>query len=249
MAAMLAERGAQVARSFCCRACLPKMDRYSFAFRLAVVSPVLGRSLASLERQRNVLAGEGHLCVACDVSHSASLGQACKIIDEAGVASILVHAAGITDNKLLVRQSPDFVQTLLATNLTSAVLLTQSVARAALRARLPSTDIVLLGSLVASQGSAGQAVYAASKAGLEGFARSAARELGARGVRINVLAPGFIATAMTDALPAERREQIARDVPLGAMGTVADVAAAVEFLLRSRYVTGTVLRLDGGLGA
>lgn len=192
---------------------------------------------------------EGGYGVRCDVRDQAEVDAAFAAVEEAlGPVEVLVANAGVTRDTLLLRMSDEDWSTVLDTNLTGAFRVARRAARGMLRAR--QGRIVLVSSVVGLTGSAGQANYAASKAGLVGFARSLARELGSRGITVNVVAPGFVETDMTAALPAQRREEILASVPLGRYATAEEVAGVVRFLAgpEAAYITGAVLPVDGGLG-
>lgn len=159
-----------------------------------------------------------------------------------------MNNAGITRDTLLVRMSDEDWEAVLQTNLYGAFHTCRAVARKMLRRR--SGAIVNVTSVVGVRGNPGQTNYAASKAGLIGFTKSLARELGNRGVRVNAVAPGYVETQITDALPADVKEAILASTPLARFGTPADVAGAVRFLCSdsAAFVTGEVLLVDGGLG-
>ena len=161
---------------------------------------------------------------------------------------VLVANAGITRDKLLLRMAEDDFTVVLDTNLTGSYRVAKRAARSMLRAR--RGRLIFISSVVGLLGSAGQANYAASKAGLVGLARSLARELGSRSITANVVAPGFVSTDMTEALPEERRSEILAQVPLGRYATADEVAAVVRFLAGedAAYITGAVIPVDGGLG-
>ncbi len=165
-----------------------------------------------------------------------------------GEIDILVNNAGITRDTLIARMSDDDWQTVIDTNLTSMFLTCRAVSRKMMKRR--SGSIVNLSSVVGLHGNPGQANYAASKAGIIGLTKALARELGSRGVRVNAIAPGYVATELTDALPDEAREAILGATPLGRLGEPADVAGAARFLCsdEAAFVTGAVLLVDGGLG-
>jgi 3-oxoacyl-[acyl-carrier protein] reductase len=160
---------------------------------------------------------------------------------------ILVNNAGITRDTLLVRMSEEDWDKVLAINLKGAFLATQAIARVMMKQR--SGRIINISSVVGRMGNVGQANYAASKAGLIGLTKSAAKELAGRGITVNAVAPGFIATDMTDKLPQAARDAFLSNVPLKRAGTPEDIAAVVAFLASddAAYITGQVLGVDGGL--
>jgi len=170
-----------------------------------------------------------------------------EILKQTGGLDILVNNAGITRDGLIFRMSLEDWERVLAVNLTSAFLISRLVARDMIRRR--SGAIVNMASVVGIGGNAGQANYAASKAGLIGLTKSLAKEVASRGVRVNAVAPGFIETDMTKALPEKARQAMLGQIPLGRTGQPREVAAVVTFLAsdRSSYVTGHVLRVDGGM--
>ncbi|MEU0438741.1 3-oxoacyl-ACP reductase FabG [Streptomyces sp. NPDC006186] len=191
----------------------------------------------------------GLLGVPCDVTDLDSVRDAFDRAEELlGSVDVLVHSAGITRDRLLYAMSEEDFALPLLTNLTGAYRVTRRAVRGMLRRRWGR--IVLLSSQVALSGEAGQANYAASKAALVGFARSLARELGGRGITVNVVAPGLTDTDMAAALPEERREAIVAGVPVGRLVRPEEVAAAVAFLASADAgaVTGAVLPVDGGAG-
>jgi beta-ketoacyl ACP reductase len=194
-------------------------------------------------------APEGLLGVRCDVTDSEQVDAAFTEVEAAhGPVEVLVSNAGITDDTLLMRMSEDQFTRVVDANLTGAYRVTKRASRAMLRARFGR--IVFISSVVGLMGSPGQVNYAASKAGLVGMARSLTRELGSRNITANVVAPGFVTTAMTDELSDDRRAQILGQVPAGRLGDPKDIAAAVTFLASDAagYVSGAVLPVDGGLG-
>ncbi|MFD6532687.1 3-oxoacyl-[acyl-carrier-protein] reductase [Streptomyces sp. NPDC060184] len=195
------------------------------------------------------LAEAGVLAVRCDITDAEQVEQAYKEIEEKqGAVEVLVANAGITKDQLLMRMSEEEFTSVVDTNLTGTFRVVKRANRAMLRAK--KGRVVLISSVVGLLGSAGQANYAASKAGLVGFARSLARELGSRNITFNVVAPGFVDTDMTQVLTEDQRKGIVAQVPLGRYAQPAEVAAAVRFLASddASYITGAVIPVDGGLG-
>jgi len=192
-----------------------------------------------------VAAEIGGRAVQADVS---SAEDAARLVDEAGDVDILVNNAGLTRDGLLARMSDDDWRTVIDTNLSSVFYTCRAVTRPMMKKRAGS--IVNVSSIVGVHGNWGQTNYAASKAGIIGFTKSLARELGSRNVRANVVAPGYIQTALTEVLPEEAREAMLTNTPLGRLGEPSDVAGAVRFLCsdEAAFVTGEVLLVDGGLG-
>lgn len=192
---------------------------------------------------------DGLLTVPCDVTSGEDVEAAFGAVEaELGPVEVLVANAGITDDQLLLSMKEDAFVRVLDTNLVGAYRVARRATSKMIRAR--RGRIVLISSVVAMTGSAGQANYAASKAGMIGFARSLAREIGSRGVTVNVVSPGFVETDMTAALPDARREEILGQVPLRRLASPDEVAATVVFLASAQagYVTGAVVPVDGGLG-
>jgi 3-oxoacyl-[acyl-carrier protein] reductase len=195
------------------------------------------------------LADLGCLAVRCDITDPEQVERAYKEIEEKqGPVEVLVANAGVTRDQLLLRMSEEDFATVLDTNLTGTFRVVKRATKRMLRAR--GGRIVLISSVVGMLGSAGQTNYAASKAGLVGFARSLARELGSRNITCNVIAPGFVDTDMTKALTDEQRAKIVEQVPLGRYAQPEEVAASVRFLAseEAAYITGAVIPVDGGLG-
>ncbi|WP_285731148.1 beta-ketoacyl-ACP reductase [Nocardiopsis sp. ATB16-24] len=192
---------------------------------------------------------EGFLAVRCDITDSAQVDAAFKEVEETqGPVEVLVANAGITKDQLLALMSENDFSSVLDTNLTGAFRVAKRAMRGMMRKR--SGRIVLISSVVGLMGSGGQANYAASKAGLVGFGRSLARELGSRNITVNIVAPGFVETDMTAGLPEKRQDEIKKNVPLGRIGSAEDVARTVSFLAGpgGSYITGAVIPVDGGLG-
>ena len=208
------------------------------------------RSADALERVVSEIgaAGGRAVALALDLSDPASIEAAVKsALASHGEISVLVNNAGVTEDNLILRMSREAWDRVLATNLTGVFLLTQAVVKGMVRKRYGR--IVNVTSVVGLMGNAGQANYAASKAGLIGLTKSVARELASRNITCNAVAPGFIATAMTDTMTEVARERLSGQIPLQRLGAPEDVAAAVAFLAseEAAYVTGTVLNVSGGL--
>jgi 3-oxoacyl-[acyl-carrier protein] reductase len=187
--------------------------------------------------------------VKCDVTDTAQVDAAFKAVEEHfGPVEILVSNAGITKDTLLLRMSEADFSNVVDANLTAAFRVVKRATQGMLKAR--KGRIILMSSVVGLLGSAGQANYAASKAGLVGFARSLARELGSRSITVNVVAPGPVATDMTAALGEERLKELTSAVPLNRMATPEEIAGVVAFLAGNdgAYITGAVIPVDGGLG-
>lgn len=183
-----------------------------------------------------------------DVSDSAAVdAKIDQISKEHGPVAVLVNNAGITIDGLLMRMKDEDLDRTLNVDLKGAIFCTRAVTRQMMRARQGS--IIQISSVIGEMGNAGQAAYSAAKAGLIGFSKSVAKELGSRGIRCNVITPGFIDTEMTQVLTPEQKEAILRTVPLGFFGTPEDVSSVVSFLASSgsRYVTGQVIGVGGGM--
>jgi 3-oxoacyl-[acyl-carrier protein] reductase len=183
--------------------------------------------------------------VQADISEPA---DAARLVEEAGELDILVNNAGLTRDGVLARMSDDDWRVVLETNLSAVFYTCRAVTRGMMKRRAGS--IVNMSSIVGVRGNWGQANYAASKAGIIGFTKSLAQELGSRGIRANVVAPGYVKTQLTDAIPEAARAKMLDLTPLGRLGDPEDVAGAVRFLCsdEAAFITGVVLLVDGGLG-
>ena len=193
-------------------------------------------------------AGGTAIAVSLDVTHTASItAMAQAALERFGRIDVLVNNAGIVRDQLLLRMKPEEWDAVISTNLTAAFACCRTVLRPMVKQR--SGRIVNIGSVVGRTGNPGQANYAASKAGLEGFTRSLALEVASRGITANVVAPGMIETDMTAALDERAQEAIGGRIPMGRLGTPDDVAAAVCFLAsdEASYITGQVVGVNGGM--
>jgi 3-oxoacyl-[acyl-carrier protein] reductase len=187
----------------------------------------------------------GGRAVQADVSEPA---EAARLVEDAGDLDILVNNAGLTRDGVLARMSDDDWRVVLETNLSAVFYTCRAVTRGMMKRRAGS--IVNMSSIVGVHGNWGQANYAASKAGIVGFTKSLAQELGSRGVRANVVAPGYVKMQLTDVIPEDARAKMLDLTPLGRLGDPEDVAGAVRFLCsdEAAFITGVVLLVDGGLG-
>ena len=192
-----------------------------------------------------VAAAIGGTAIQADVADPA---DAARLVEEAGDLDILVNNAGLTRDGLLMRTSDDDWQAVIETNLSGTFYTCRAVARGMLKRR--GGSIINMSSIVGIHGNLGQTNYSASKAGIIGFTKSLAREVGGRGVRANVVAPGYVQTRLTEAIPEGLQQGMLAATPLGRLGVPEDITGAVRFLAsdESSFVTGAVLVVDGGLG-
>jgi 3-oxoacyl-[acyl-carrier protein] reductase len=197
------------------------------------------------EEAQEVAQEAGGRAVEADVSDPE---QAKRLVEEAGDLDILVNNAGLTRDGLLARMPDADWRDVIETNLSSVFYTCRAVTRGMMKKRAGS--IVNVSSIVGIHGNWGQTNYGASKAGIIGFTKSLARELGSRGVRANVVAPGYVNTRLTDVLPEEAQQAMLANTPLGRLGEPEDIAGAVRFLCsdEATFITGEVLLVDGGLG-
>lgn len=191
---------------------------------------------------------EGLSGLALNVNDADGIATALgEITGQASAPTILVNNAGVTRDQLLMRMNEEDWETVLDTNLRSVYRLSKACLRGMMKAR--TGRIISISSVIGSTGNAGQANYAAAKAGMMGFSRSLAREVGSRGITVNVVAPGFIDTDMTRDLSEKQREGMLNDIPLKRLGEVDDIAAAVNFLASpsASYITGQTIHVNGGM--
>lgn len=215
----------------------------------AKVTITYGASKDAAEKIYSDLPGEGHLLLQMDMNNEASVTQAFSEALEkwGGKLDGLVNNAGITRDQLLLRMKSQDFDDVYQTNLRGSFYTTKLALKPMMKQKKGS--IVNISSVVGSMGNPGQANYAATKAGLEAFTKSVAKEIGSRGIRVNSVAPGFIKTDMTESLSEDQKASLTEGLPLGRLGEVQDIAAAVIFLLSdaSSYVTGHTLHVNGGM--
>jgi 3-oxoacyl-[acyl-carrier protein] reductase len=208
-----------------------------------------GNHAAAEETLRALVAAGGHGELSqFDVANEAGIEAAIEnIVDRHKKIDILVNNAGVTSDNLLIRMKPGDWDQVIGTNLKGTIFCTKAVSRIMIRQRYGR--IINLSSVVGQTGNAGQALYASAKAGIIGFTKATAREVAARGITVNAVAPGFIETEMTAQLSAKLREEFLRSIPVGRFGTCAEVAGLVGFLAGAEagYITGQVLGVNGGL--
>jgi 3-oxoacyl-[acyl-carrier protein] reductase len=224
------------------------VERFAAEGAVVVLSDVTNEAAAAETLAAIVGAGGKGMVEMFDVGDAAQVDAAVqRILAEQGRIDILVNNAGITRDNLLMRLSEEDFDAVLRTNLKGTFLLTKAVSRHMMKQR--SGRIVNLSSVVGQMGNAGQSNYSAAKAGIIGFTKSMARELASRGVTVNAIAPGFIMTAMTAALPENVRNGFLNQIPMGKFGTPEDVAELTVYLASdgASYVTGQVIGINGGL--
>lgn len=214
----------------------------------SVVGTATGQTGAQAITEYLAEAGIKGCGMALNVNDAAQIDQIINDTrDQFGEISVLVNNAGITRDNLLARMTDEEWDDIMSTNLKSVFRMSRAVLRGMMKAR--HGRIINISSVIGSMGNAGQANYAASKAGMMGFSKSLAREIGSRNITVNCIAPGFIATDMTDTLSQPQRDKLIENVPLKRLGQVADVAACVAFLAGpgAAYITGATLHVNGGL--
>lgn len=216
---------------------------------LATVKALASSGFTAIAGSRTGTGPEGVDSVTLDVTSTESVEQAFAEVEQThGSVDVLVANAGITRDTLLMRMSDDDIIDVLETNLVGALRCARRAARAMLKAK--HGRIILVSSVVWAVGSAGQVNYAAAKSGLIGAGRSMARELGSRGITINIVAPGFVETDMTAQLSADQREAILSGIPAGRYASADEIASVIAFLASdgAAYINGAVIPVDGGLG-
>lgn len=212
---------------------------------IGTATSAAGAEQISLALQQHEIKGMG---MALDVNDATQIDQLLKAVAEQfGDVSILVNNAGITRDTLLMRMKDEDWDAVISTNLKSVYRMSQAVIRPMMKAR--SGRIINISSVVGHMGNAGQTNYAAAKAGMTGFSKSLAAELGSRGITVNCVAPGFIDTDMTRELPEEQRQALLQHIPAGRLGQAEEIAAAVAFLASpaAAYITGETLHVNGGM--
>lgn len=195
------------------------------------------------------LPGSGHMTVKIDIGSEESIDQGiAQVLAKWETFDGLVNNAGITKDGLILRMKSEDFDSVINTNLRGSFILTRNAIKLFMKAKKPAS-IVNITSISGQTGNAGQANYAASKAGMEAFSRSAANEVASRGIRVNCVAPGFIATEMTEVLNENQKKSILEKIPMGRMADAKEVATAVAFLLSddARYITGHTLSVNGGM--
>jgi 3-oxoacyl-[acyl-carrier protein] reductase len=212
---------------------------------IGTATSIAGAEQISQSLQQAAVKGAGKML---DVNDAAQIEATLKAISEQfGDVSILVNNAGITRDILLMRMKDDDWDAVISTNLTSVYRMSQAVLRPMMKAR--AGRIINISSVVGHMGNAGQTNYAAAKAGMTGFTKSLAQEVGSRGITVNCVAPGFIDTDMTRELPEDIRNGLLQHIPLGRLGQVEDIAAAVVYLAspQAGYISGETLHVNGGM--
>ena len=204
-------------------------------------SEVGANNISKILADKNIH-GKGMILNVTDNDQILDLLKAITV--EFGSVDILINNAGITRDNILVRMKEEEWDEIINTNLSSVYRMSKAVLRGMIKKK--SGRIISITSVVGAMGNAGQSNYAAAKAGIMGFTKSLAREVGVRGITVNTIAPGFIETDMTDNLPEDQKEALASQIPMARLGTVDEIAQAVLFLANSKYITGQIINIDGG---
>ena len=204
-----------------------------------------GANAISKQFTENKINGQGMILNVTDDNNIAELMK--NINEKYGTVDILINNAGITRDNILIRMKQEEWDEIIRTNLTSVFKMSKAVLRGMMKKK--AGRIISIASVVGSMGNSGQANYAAAKAGIMGFTKSLAREVGSRGITVNTVAPGFIQTDMTDNLPDEQKEVLTSQIPMGRLGSVEEIAQAVLFLAGdgSSYITAQTLHVNGGM--
>jgi 3-oxoacyl-[acyl-carrier protein] reductase len=211
------------------------------AFVIGTATSQKGAEAISKNLQDNSIQGRG---IVLNVTDDENITE---VLTEIGTVDILVNNAGITRDNLLMRMSDEEWDDVINTNLRSVYKMSKAVLRGMMKNK--SGRIISIASVVGAMGNAGQTNYSATKAGIMGFTKSLAREVGSRGITVNAIAPGFIQTAMTDALPDAQKEALAKQIPMGKLGTPQHIADGVLFLAgdAGEYITAQTLHINGGM--
>ena len=204
-------------------------------------------ALLEVKKEIESSGGAAHV-IPCDISNREEIEDLVKsCVDHYGRLDILINNAGVTDDGLLLRMSNEAWENVIETNLTSAFIACRAALRPMMRARWGR--IVNVGSITGLVGNSGQGNYGAAKAGLIGFTKCIAKEVGGKGITVNLVAPGFVGTQMTEVLPSKLLEQAVKQIPVGRLGTPEEIAASIAFLCSegASYITGQVITVDGGM--
>jgi 3-oxoacyl-[acyl-carrier protein] reductase len=214
------------------------------SFVIGTATSEKGAEAITQNLKDNGIEGKG---MVLNVADDESIENTLKEISEIGAIDILVNNAGITRDNLLMRMKDDEWDDIMQTNLRSVFKMSKAVLRGMMKKK--SGRIISIASVVGAMGNAGQTNYSAAKAGIMGFTKSLAREVGSRGITVNAIAPGFIQTAMTDALPQEQKDALASQIPMGKLGTSKNIADGVLFLASDggEYITAQTLHINGGM--
>ncbi|KFH65259.1 hypothetical protein MVEG_08740 [Podila verticillata NRRL 6337] len=207
------------------------------------ISKVLSTDLASPTSSTE--SPQQHFGFQCDVSNQQDIERVIKEVSKIGPIDFLINSAGIARDSLLIAHSSEDMENVIKTNLMGTIWLNKAVAKGMMRRKKGA--IINISSVVGIQGNIGQSVYSASKSAIIGFSKSLSKELGSRGITVNVIAPGYIDTDMTSSISEERKKDIVSRTSLGRLGQPEDVSEAALFLAQAKFITGQVLVVDGGL--